>query len=47
MIKINDQKYITTNLPKNLGKMVPLSLNRFKNLASLVFGIIIGESVLV
>ncbi|MPQ43424.1 IS4 family transposase [Clostridium tarantellae] len=47
MIKINDQEYITTNLLKNLEKMVPLSLNRLKNLAALVFGIVIGESVLV
>lgn len=47
MIKLNDQEYITTNLLKNLEKMVPLSLNRLRNLASLVFGIIIGESVLI
>lgn len=47
MIKINDQEYITTNLLKNLEKMVPLSLNRLKNLASLVFAIVIGESVLI
>lgn len=47
MIKLNDQEYITTNLLKNLEKMVPLSLNRLRNLASLIFGIIIGESVLI
>ena len=47
MIKLNDQEYITTNLLKNLEKMVPLSLNRLRNLTSLAFGIIIRESVLI
>lgn len=46
MIKLNDQEYITTNLRENLQKMIPLSLNRLKNLASIVLGIIIGESVI-
>ena len=47
MIKLNDQEYITTNLLKNLEKIVPLSLNRLRNLTSLAFGIIIVESVLI
>lgn len=42
MIKLNNQKYITRHLRENIKKMIPLNLHRLKNLAFIVFRIIIG-----